>query len=104
MCAVFSAGERGRTGEVSRIVEAGRSMEEKTPRPRKEGICLLVGCCWLWCRCFCIEMWMVAEWQKSRFRVALSDVDAVVIDNDRFARVHVVDVDGRICYLLLLCI
>ena len=33
MCAVFSAGESGRTGEVSRIVEAGRGTEEKTPRP-----------------------------------------------------------------------
>jgi hypothetical protein len=36
MCAVFSAGERRRTGEVSRIVEAGRGMEEKTPRPVRE--------------------------------------------------------------------
>ena len=100
---MFSAGERGRTGEVSRIVEAGRSMEEKTPRPRKEGICLLVGCCWLWCRCSASKC---GWWQsgKSRFRVAFSYMDAVVIDNDRFARVHVVDVDGRMCYLLLLCI
>lgn len=52
MCAVFSAGERGRTGEVSRIVEAGRGTEEKTPRPvTKKEIVLLVwvlirfGCC-----------------------------------------------------------
>ena len=37
MCAVFSAGERGRTGEVSRIVEAGRGTEEKTPRPGMGG-------------------------------------------------------------------
>lgn len=42
MCAVFSAGESGRTGEVSRIVEAGRSTEEKTPRPGERGGLLLV--------------------------------------------------------------
>ena len=33
MCSVFSVAERGSTGEVSRIVEAGRGTEEKTPRP-----------------------------------------------------------------------
>lgn len=31
----FEVGERGRTGAVSRIVDAGRGWEEKTPRPVK---------------------------------------------------------------------
>lgn len=46
MCAVLSADERGRTGEVSRIVEAGRGTEEKTPRPGFGLVVRFILVCW----------------------------------------------------------
>ena len=59
MCAVFSAGESGRTGEVSRIVEAGRGTEEKTPRPvlLEEGW-LVEGVGWSLSRSVLLEWWV----------------------------------------------
>ena len=41
MWAVLSVVERGRTGEVSRMVEAGRGTEEKTPRPGRREVWLV---------------------------------------------------------------
>ena len=56
MWASFSAGERGRTGEVSRTVEAGRGAEEKTPRP--VGVCkfvVVVLLLWVGRSFWCVE-------------------------------------------------
>ena len=95
MCAVLSAGESGRTGEVSRIVEAGRSTEEKTPRPGERGGLLLVYVGVLDRKCVCL----FARWQ---ILLGLGFPIRMGVDDDRIA--GVVDVDERMFYLLLLYI
>lgn len=93
MCAVFSAGERGRTGEVSRIVEAGRGTEEKTPRPVHWGVCvsLLI---W-WSRGVLIVIRLVDSLRRGRLsRDVAIDYDFNGLDYE----------NARMCYLLPLCI
>lgn len=97
MCVVFSAGESGRTGEVSRIVEAGRSTEEKTPRPERRGRSLSVDVgVWIANMFVCL---LACRWRtllEPDFPIRMG------VDDDRIA--GVVDVDEIMFYLLLLCI
>lgn len=71
MWASFSAGKRGRTGEVSRTVEAGRGTEEKTPRPEGEGL-LVWGSSLL----LCIGR---SVWVCSLFKLLLLGMVVVVV-------------------------